>query len=143
MADFDLDTFLPYQLDVVASRISREFAQIYRERFGISIPEWRVLAHLSHSGFVSVREIHLKVNMDKSKVSRAAARLEQSGLVKKSVNTVDRRLVSLELTDAGHALVEEIAPVARTFERRVLERIGPGAAAFRMTLSSLIESDAT
>jgi DNA-binding MarR family transcriptional regulator len=139
LADFDLDTFLPYQLAVVSSRISRDFAQIYRERYGISIPEWRVIAHLSQSTSVSVREIHLKVDMDKSKVSRAAARLEQAGLVKKSVNAADRRLVSLELTAAGQALLEEIAPVARAFERRVLERLGADGAAFRATLAALMD----
>ena len=57
MEQFDLDAFLPYQLAVAATRVSRAFAERYRAEFGLSIPEWRVLAHLSRSGAVSVREI--------------------------------------------------------------------------------------
>ena len=56
------------------------FARRYGAESGISIPEWRVLAHLAEGGPVSVRDIHARVDMDKSKVSRAAARLEEAGL---------------------------------------------------------------
>ena len=138
LADFELDTFLPYQLAVAASRVSREFAAIYRDRFGLSIPEWRVIAHLGQSGAVSVREIHLKVDMDKSKVSRAAARLQEAGLVAKAVNPADRRLVALELTGAGRRMVAEIAPLAQAFETALLAELGPDAEAFRRALARLI-----
>ena len=56
MHAFDLDAFLPYRLAKLASRVSRGFAQEYSARFGLSIPEWRVMAHLSQSDTVSVRE---------------------------------------------------------------------------------------
>lgn len=141
MADFELDTFLPYQLAVAAARVSRDFAAIYRDRFGLSIPEWRVMAHLGQSGSVSVREIHLKVDMDKSKVSRAAARLEEAGLVTKAVNPADRRLVALELTAAGRDMIAEIAPLARAFEAGVLGELGSDATAFRAALARLMDPD--
>lgn len=137
MSTFVLDEFLPYQLSVAAQRISREFSALYRDRFGISIPEWRVVAHLSREERVSVREIHDRVDMDKSKVSRAASRLEAQGYVSKRTNPSDRRLVELELTPKGRALVDEIAPIAREFEGRVLDRLGPSAAGLRDALKSL------
>ena len=49
MPDFDLAAFLPYQLAVVAARVSKGFADRYRAEFGLTIPEWRVLAHLAQS----------------------------------------------------------------------------------------------
>lgn len=82
MPPFDLAAFLPCQLSVAASRVSRGFAERYRAEFGLSIPEWRVLAHLAQSDTVSVREIHARVDMDKSKVSRAAVRLERVARVR-------------------------------------------------------------
>ena len=42
-----LEAFLPYRLSVLTNKISASLAAIYHERFGISIPEWRALAHLS------------------------------------------------------------------------------------------------
>ena len=111
MTGFILDDFLPYQLAVLSERVSREFSALYRERFGISIPEWRVVAHLSQSGPVSVREISARAAMDKSKTSRAAARLEAAGYVTKRADPGDGRLIALELTEAGQAMVEEIREV--------------------------------
>lgn len=128
MPDFDLDAFLPYRLAVLSSRVSRSFADRYRDSFGLSIPEWRVIAHLSQTEEpVSVREIHTRVDMDKSKVSRAATRLEDAGIITKSENASDRRLISLALTDKGHALVAEIIPIAADFERDLLDSLSPGA----------------
>ena len=123
MTDFDLGTFLPYQLAVIASRVIREFAELYMREAGLSIPEWRVIAHLSQQGEVSVREIHRQVDMDKSKVSRAAARLEERGLVVKAEHASDKRLVSLTLTDAGLDVMNRIIPLARDYERALIARL--------------------
>lgn len=139
MQRFDLSSFLPYQIAVAASRVSRDFSERYRKEFGLSIPEWRVLAHLSHSGPVSVREIHARVDMDKSKVSRAAARLEAAGLVSRRENTADRRLVSLTLTAEGESLMTRLVPLARAYEAEVLRRLGPDAGGFRAALGRLQE----
>ncbi|GIX12717.1 MAG: transcriptional regulator [Paracoccaceae bacterium] len=138
MTDFVLDEFLPYQLAVLAERTSREFSALYRERFGISIAEWRVLAHLSQSGTVGVREIHARAAMDKSKVSRAAARLQAQGLIAKKTDPRDRRLVALSLTDRGRALVDQILPLARAYEAEVEARLGPArTSALREALQAL------
>ena len=139
MADFDLDGFLPYQLAVLSSRISREFSTLYKPKFGISVAEWRVVAHLSQAGSVSVREIQKRVDMDKSKVSRAASRLEAAGYVTKTAHPTDGRLVSLELTEKGRAMIDELAPMAAEFEAQVMAQLGPDAAAFRAGLARLLK----
>lgn len=123
MTAFDLAHFLPYRLSVLAARVSADFNAVYAERFDLSVPEWRVLAHLVQGGDVSVREIHVRVNMDKSKVSRAAQQLELRGLVSKAEHARDRRLVSLSLTDAGQALMAEIEPLALRFEAELLSKL--------------------
>ncbi|MCF8511383.1 MAG: MarR family transcriptional regulator [Rhodobacteraceae bacterium] len=137
--NFDLSAFLPYQLAVASSRISREFAERYRAEFGLSIPEWRVLAHLAQSDAVSVREIHARVDMDKSKVSRAAARLETSGLIEKRENAEDRRLLDMRLTDKGRALIARIVPIADAYQAEMLAQLGDHAPAFRAALLMLYE----
>jgi DNA-binding MarR family transcriptional regulator len=120
---FDLDGFLPYRLTVLAERIGAEFATVYAERHGLSRAEWRVLAHLANAGPVSVREIHARVAMDKSKVSRAASRLQLIGLVEKREDPVDRRLVALRLTEKGREVMADLIPLARAFEREMLARL--------------------
>ncbi|WP_172297782.1 MarR family winged helix-turn-helix transcriptional regulator [Pseudoruegeria sp. HB172150] len=137
MLDFDLSQFLPYQLAVLSERVSKDFATLYRERFGISRAEWRVLAHLSQADSVSVRDIHVQVELDKSKISRAASRLEAAGYITKKLNESDRRLISLALTEKGTALMEEMTPLAREYEARVLSRLGDDAAAFLAAVQKL------
>ena len=125
MSDFDLDGFIPYRLAVLAGKVSREFSKLYGERFGLSRAEWRVMAHLAAAGPASVGEIHQRVDMDKSRVSRAASRLETAGLVDKDAHPVDGRLVALSLTDAGQQMMGELAGMAQGYQSELLERLGP------------------
>lgn len=134
---FDLSAFLPYQLAVASSRLSKAFADRYRIEFGLTIPEWRVLAHLAQSGAVSVREIQARVDMDKSKVSRAAARLESAGLIEKRENPVDRRLLDMRLTEKGKALITRLVPVADAFQAELIAKLAADAPAFRAGLNRL------
>jgi len=133
---------LPYQLASTAAQVSRELAGLYSTQFGISIPEWRVLAHLAQGQAVSVREIHLRVDMDKPKVSRSAARLEKAGYVGKSVNSGDKRLVELTLTPKGEKLFAELEPIALEYEAKLLERLGAtNKKLFLSLLNNLSETD--
>jgi Transcriptional regulators len=136
---FDLNAFLPYRLNAAASRISRSFSERYREEFGISIPEWRVLVHLHQGGDVSVRDIEARVDMEKSKVSRAASRLEAAGYVSKAVNDSDRRLLSLRLTAEGEALVARLLPVAMGYQEEMRARLGPLVEGLEAGLTALLD----
>jgi len=136
---FDLTTFLPYRMSVASDRLSSGLAAVYRRDFGISVPEWRVLVHLHHSGDVSVRDIEARVNMEKSKVSRAATRLEAAGYLRKQAHSTDRRLLRVSLTPEGAALVARILPLAQAYERRVADRLGPHLDGLNAALDRLLE----
>jgi len=134
---FALDEFLPYRVAVLAGQLGRAYSQVYSERFGLSRAEWRVMAHLDRDAAVSVREIHARVDMDKSKVSRAAARLEAAGVVTKRASRGDRRLVVLALTGKGRRMMRELVPAAEAFQAGLLRRLGPDAASFLRGLDAL------
>ena len=127
MADntFDLAAFLPYRLAVLSERISRRLAVEYERLHGLSIAEWRVLVHLRQGRKVSVRDIHACVNLDKPRVSRAVKRLEASGLVKKSQDGNDARLVEISLTGKGTGALKDILPEATSLEARLLKALSP------------------
>ncbi|MGB3406063.1 MAG: MarR family winged helix-turn-helix transcriptional regulator [Jannaschia sp.] len=122
--EFDLARFTPYRLALVAQRLSELLARQYRDEFGISIPDWRVLVHLAHSGGASVRDIEARVAMEKSRVSRTCTRLESRGLIAKQAHASDKRLVDLTLTDRGHALMADLLPLAAAFQAEVEIRLG-------------------
>lgn len=141
MTQFDLSQFLPYQLAAAAERVSREFSETYRREFGISIPEWRVLAHLNQEGDISVRDIEVRVAMEKSKVSRAVSRLELAGHVEKRINAGDRRLLSLRLTPQGRKLMGQLVPMALAYQERLLARLGPDAATVATHLATILAGE--
>ena len=138
MPEFDLESFTPYRLAIAAQRASEELARQYRTRFGISIAEWRVLAHLALAVDVSVRDIQTRVGMEKSKVSRAASRLEANGYLSKTANPDDGRLVSLALTAKGRRMMKELAPVAKAYEAELMDMLGQEGPAFRDGIAKLL-----
>src|ERR1043166_3536149 len=71
----DLPRFLPYRLSVLTNRVSSAIARHYSERFGLSIPEWRVMAVLGSVSDLSAREVASRTAIDKVQVSRAVASL--------------------------------------------------------------------
>ncbi|OWU84386.1 MarR family transcriptional regulator [Oceanicola sp. 22II-s10i] len=141
LPDFDLDGFTPYRLAVAAKRTSEELARMYRARFGITIPEWRVLVHLAHSGEVSVRDIEARVALEKYEVSRTAKRLEESGLIAKRGNDRDRRLVSLSLTPKGRAMMAELLPLAKAHQVELERRLGETFAQLEAGLERLLSEN--
>jgi len=98
-----------------------------------------VLAHLAQSDAVSVREIHERVDMDKSKVSRAAARLEAQGMIEKRENLGDRRLLDMRLTPKGRDLIARIMPIADTYQAEIIAQLGALSPEFRAGLQKLYE----
>jgi DNA-binding MarR family transcriptional regulator len=115
-----LEDFLPYRLAVLAHTMSRELAGVYGERFGLSIPEWRILANLGRFGPLYAGDLAERSSMDKPKVTRALQRLESGGLLQRTVDAQDRRQVRLALTRRGRAMFREIAALALDWEAQFL-----------------------
>ena len=71
--DFDLDLFLPYLLNQAAETTSFGFHAVYRDRYGMTRTQWRVLANLGKFGAMTARDICAISHIEKTKVSRAVA----------------------------------------------------------------------
>lgn len=115
-----LERFLPYRLNVLASLSSNALAQIYAERFGLSIPAWRVVATLGQYDVRTARDIAAHGVMHKSTISRAVSILEERGLVVRRANQQDRREELLALTPQGRAIYAALAPQALAFEQQLM-----------------------
>jgi len=135
-ARLDLDRFLPYRLSVLTNRVSNAIARHYSERFGLSIPEWRVMAVLGQSPGLPAREVAERTAMDKVQVSRAVSSLVKSRRVLRDGDEADGRVTRLSLTPRGRAIYDEIVPLALHLESVLLAALALGE---RETLSSLRE----
>lgn len=118
---FRLEDFLPYRLSVAANRVTRVFARRYSEAYGLSIPEWRVLAIVGRFGTVSPSSVGEWTAMDKVKVSRAAASLVGRGLLRQTHDPEDGRGRLLRLTRRGTSVYEGMVPLACELEGQLAE----------------------
>jgi DNA-binding MarR family transcriptional regulator len=121
-----LEAFLPYRLAVLAHTTSRALSRVYTREFGLSIPEWRILANLGRFGPLNAGEIAERSSLDKPKVTRALQRLEARGLAERSIVSSDRRQVRLMLTRRGRLAFRQIATLALEWEREFLAPLGAG-----------------
>ena len=116
-----LERFLPYRLSVLSNTVSKAIARLYTDRFGITIPEWRVMAVLGRFGPSSAAEICKATAMDKVQVSRALQRLTEDSLVSRRTDKTDRRRSVVAMTTKGRGVYDEIVPLALSREEILLE----------------------
>ena len=116
----DLRKFLPYRLSVLSNRLSAAISESYSRRYGLSIPEWRVIAVLALESGLSAAEVAERTAMDKVAVSRAVRRLLSTGRVQRETAAGDRRRSMLELTLEGRRIYLRVTPALRRYEAELL-----------------------
>jgi DNA-binding MarR family transcriptional regulator len=121
-----LRDFVPYRIAVLARGVSASLGRKYQRDLSITIPEWRLIAHLAEVGTCSSGDICARTAMDKAKVNRAVMRLVAAGLVLAGISSRDRRVNVLKLTPRGQRVYEKIVPMALDHERSLLEPLSEG-----------------
>jgi DNA-binding MarR family transcriptional regulator len=117
----DLFRFVPFRLNRLAAEVSAALSSEYQERYGLDIPEWRVLATLGfRDDACSAQYIAHCTRTHKSTISRAVTALMTRRLVERVENEDDRREFALRMTRKGKALYEELIPRLLRKERDIL-----------------------
>jgi DNA-binding MarR family transcriptional regulator len=117
----DLFRFVPFRLNRLAAEVSSALSSEYQERYGLDIPEWRVLATLGfRNDACSAQYIAHCTRTHKSTISRAVTALLGRQLVERVENADDRREYRLRMTRKGKALYEELIPRLLRREQEIL-----------------------
>jgi DNA-binding MarR family transcriptional regulator len=126
MTKLDLLKFVPFRMNRLAAEISQALSSEYRDRYGIDIPEWRVIATLGFRGApCSAQSIVDSTRTHKSTISRAVASLIARGLIERVENPADRRENSLQLSREGKTLYQGLIPRLLSREREILSCLTP------------------
>lgn len=121
MAKLDLFKFVPFRLNRLGAEVSAALSSEYRERYGLDIPEWRVIATLGfRNEACSAQYIAQCTRTHKSTISRAVTSLMERQLVERVENEDDRREFRLRMTPRGTALYEELIPRLLRREQEIL-----------------------
>lgn len=136
-----LDEYMPYRLSVASNAVSRLIARAYEDRFGLSIPQWRLMAVLAEKPMTQ-QAIVARTAMDKVTVSRAAQGLLIRHLVVRTAHEVDGRSHILALSEQGQELHAEIAPLALAYEAALLSGLSPSEVETLKRLLARLETTA-
>ena len=136
MARLDLFRFTPFRLNRLAAEVSLALSSEYQERYGLDIPEWRVLATLGfRDGACSAQYISDCTRTHKSTISRAVTALMRRQIVERVENEEDRREFALRLTRRGERLYQGLIPRLLRREQEILSCL---SAQERKELASLL-----
>jgi DNA-binding MarR family transcriptional regulator len=121
LAKLDLFRFVPFRLNRLAAEVSAALSSEYQQRYGLDIPEWRVLATLGfRNDACSAQYIAHCTRTHKSTISRAVTALMARQLVERVENEDDRREFALRMTRKGKALYQELIPRLKRKEQAIL-----------------------
>jgi DNA-binding MarR family transcriptional regulator len=116
----DLFRFVPFRLNRLAAEVSAALSVEYQERYGLDIPEWRVLATLGFRNGACAQYICHCTRTHKSTISRAVTTLMRRQIIERVANEDDRREFALQLTRKGRALYQELIPRLLRKEQEIL-----------------------
>ncbi|WP_445401033.1 MarR family winged helix-turn-helix transcriptional regulator [Zobellella sp. An-6] len=118
---FVLDDFVPYKLVLTAERVGSQLAELYSREFGVSRPEWRLLAAIGYREQVIARDLSAISSMDKVKVSRGLQGLEDKGLIQRTPMPEDQRAALVRLTPEGQELYQRMVPRVLEWEANLID----------------------
>jgi len=116
---------LPYRVLMLGKMFDRLSVQQVRDRAGMSLAEWRVLAHIAVMGPKSASEVSGAALVDRAEVSRAVRSLEAGGYLSRAHNPRNRKSSLLTLTPAGEAVFDRVHLHRRAFFDAVMEGLTP------------------
>lgn len=105
-----------FRVHTLASSLFKGATQYYGARFGVGLPEMRVLSNLGSEGPLAAHQIVALTAMDKALVSRVLTMLNRRQLVRSSARKSDPRRRTWQLTPAGRDLVDRLRPEWRRRE---------------------------
>ncbi|WP_294227218.1 MarR family transcriptional regulator [uncultured Shimia sp.] len=119
----NLETYFPYLLASTAELFSRKLVEVYGRTYGLSREEWRLLLLLADAGQLTSLELTQRTTLDKVQVSRAATRLQDKGLISRSVDETDRRLRLYTCSEAGLSLFGDVFPQVESRSESILQNM--------------------
>ena len=117
-----LDGYLPYLLRKADQTLSAPFYEVLTQA-GVARSEWRVIAVLAELGEMRVADLAVAALSPQPTVTHALRRLEERGLVSRTVG-VDRRERLVALTTAGDDLTASLIAEAIRLEAEALDDAG-------------------
>lgn len=124
-AALPVERFVTFRVNQLSTAFERQWSRVMRERAGVSLSQWRILAMLDAGPAVFARLVDA-IGIDKSLMSRSTRELEALGLVRITATPEDARSLTLALTADGRRLLARMMPLALRRQQYLLSALTPG-----------------
>ncbi len=101
-----LDQFLCFSVYAAGLAFNRAYKPLL-DRFGITYPQYLALVALRGRDGQTVSALGAQLHLESNTLTPLIKRLEAAGLVTRTRDKQDERVVRLALTDAGASLIDE------------------------------------
>ena len=91
----------------------------FEREVGLSVATWFLLAMLIDEDGISQGDVSERFEVDPSRITRLAQRLEKEGLLRRKRDPEDNRVVRLHVTEEGRRLIESRQERREGFEDRL------------------------
>lgn len=126
-SNLNFEDFLTFRITRLSNALRTNLTKPYLEAFGLSLPEWRLLALTARFAPLRFSEVTSRSSMDKGQVSRTLRVMEKRGLTKLKVIRGTTRStealaapVMVSITAKGMGLYRSVLPVARRRQAEML-----------------------
>ena len=90
----------------------------FEREVGLSTATWFLLSMLIEEDGISQGEVSHRFEVDPSRITRIAQRLQDEGLLRRKRDPEDNRVVRLYITEEGRLLIEDCQERRERFESR-------------------------
>lgn len=118
--------FLTTRISALMTALRRELTTPYASQFGLSVPEWRLLSLIAHSGSLPFSDLVVQSTSDKALVSRTVRLLESRQLIEiKPESETSKKRIVCSITPEGEALYGQVMPLARKRQAEIIRALSP------------------
>ncbi|WP_437318284.1 MarR family winged helix-turn-helix transcriptional regulator [Sorangium sp. So ce385] len=114
---FQIDRSLGFLLNRAASTMRLALEDRLRP-YDLTAPQWAVLERLAEDEGQTMSSLGQSLGFDRPTTTGVVKRLEMKGLVKRTADASDGRVVRLALSERGRAQVSELPPLAAEVNRK-------------------------
>lgn len=122
---FNLDDYVTFKFAILSQMFGRDAARIFSAKWGLSLPQYRILTVLGKLPGMSLRELTDRTQMDKGQLSRVVAQMENDGLITRESDSSDGRRLVLTLTRSGAKLYSQTTGTSEEHQKAILSVLTP------------------
>ncbi len=120
-----LNAYVCFNMRAAMKKIDRLFSNKL-EDIGISIPQSFILFCLQEENGLTLKEIGSRTLIDSSSMTVLVDKLEKDELVKRQLDSQDRRAIRVFITDAGMEMADKISSVISSLNTVLFDLLGEG-----------------